>query len=47
MLIRGIPSRRRKVTDSEESYHANAIACAGQIVAEHANVLGVHARSEC
>jgi hypothetical protein len=30
----------------KKKYHANAIAHAGQIIAEHANILRVHARSE-
>jgi hypothetical protein len=46
MIIPELLPEEEKVIACKESYHANAIAHAGQIIAEHANILRVHARSE-
>jgi hypothetical protein len=45
-LVTVVPSGIRKKLLILKSYHANAIAHAGKIVAEHANVLWVQARSK-
>jgi hypothetical protein len=38
--------KKKKLLILQKKYHANAIAHAGKIVAEHANVLWVQARSK-
>jgi hypothetical protein len=48
MLVAGVllPEEEKVTHSKKKKYHANAIAHAGKIVAEHANVLWVQARSK-